>query len=250
MTPTPPFPVEPKPKKISGSYIKNRTSPQEAIKNRMSVGGLGSKPLPYCFWQPHNYRLYIDFDKTTLKLPSDNETALKTAPYRTVNSTEICFDSFQGCRIVIKQRQVEITNLINPRWYKIQLAPETAIEPQFQEIIQQKDKECLDTLRAFIAIYGGSSEFHILNARSEDKIMAEEKIDQLPEKMTFHADIVKKVYNEHNVEFSTPAGASTYLRTRAIEKIAPELAEQLRLIRVFIGMEEPKGGYFYTSIYI
>jgi hypothetical protein len=239
--------METKLKKIADSYIKNRTSPKEAIKNPMSVGTLGSKPLPYCFWQPHNYRLYIDFDKTTLKLPSDNETALLTTVYRLVNSTEICFDSFQGCRIVVKQHQVEITNLINPRWYKIQLAPETTIEPQFQEIIQQKDKECLDTLKAFIAIYGGSSEFHILNARSEDKIMAEEKIDELPDKMTFHSDRVKKVYNEKNVEFSTPAGACNYIRTRAIEKVAPELAEQLRSIRVLLGQEEPQGGYFYIS---
>lgn len=250
MTPTPPLPMETKPNKIWDSYIEKAASPKEAIKNPMSVGTPGLDESPYCFWRPHNYRLYIDFDKSTLKLPSDNETEGSSAVFRLINSKEVCFDNFQDCRIVIKRSQVEVTNLINPRWYKIQMVPETAIHPQFQEIIKQKDKECMDTLKAFIAKYGGSSTYQILNARSEDKIMGEEKISQLPDKMTFHSDIVKKVYNERNVEFSTPAAASTYLRNRAIESISPSILEELRLIRVFLGQEEPKGGYFYTSIYI
>lgn len=245
MTPTPPFPMELGTNPLWDSYIEKATSPKEADKNPMSVGTLGSDKRPYCFWQPHNYRLYIDFDRTTLKLPGDNKTEGSSAVYRLVNSKEICFDNFQGCRIVIKRSQVEITNLINPRWYRVQLAPEGTIGPQFQEIIAQKDKECLDALKAFIAIYGGSSKFQIMNARSEDKIMGEEKISEIPKNMVFHTDIVKKVYNEHNVEFSSPAAASNYLKNRAIESISPEIVQELKHIRACVA--EPIDGYFYVS---
>jgi hypothetical protein len=228
MTLTPLLPMEPEMKKRVDSYIEKLIVPKEQDQNRMSVGGLVHKDYSYCLWMPHNYRLYFDFSKENLKLPSDNETEGQTSVWRYVNKKEISFDSFMDCRVVIKQSQIEITNKINPRWYRLSMATERGIQAQFQEIISKKDKECREVLGAFIAKYGGSSAYQVLNARSEDKVMNEEMIDKIPLKMAFHTDIVKKVYNEHNVEFKGPGAAANYMSNRILEKVCPDISEALR----------------------
>jgi len=101
--------------------------------------------------------------------------------------------------------------------YKIGLENSDLIKPQIKEIIEKKNQECINVLKKFIQVYGGESKYTILNRRSEDKIMGEDSIDLLPIKQHWHTDIAKKVYNEATVEFSDPAFASNYLRTRALE---------------------------------
>ena len=204
---------------------------KEIPKNRMMVGRVGKSRQPFkkhCYYKPHNYRLYFDFNKESF----NPETVLKQPSFpvehKIINSTEHSYTS-DHYRITVKKKQVEIINK-NIRWFRIELGNVNLIKRQIKEIIKIKDDECIAQLKLFITIYGGVSKYMILNRRSEDKIKAEDVIDLLPVKQVFHNDVVKKVYNENNVEFSDPVFASNYLRNRAIEDIAPQIDDRLKSI--------------------
>jgi hypothetical protein len=193
--------------------------PKETDKNH---GSVGSHPKKHCLYNPHDYRLYFKYDKSTMVIPP---TMVKTM----VNSTETMVRDFQGFQIRVKKTQLELTNL-NKQWYRINITEESAIETQFEAIRQSKDQEGIVALKEWIKICGGKTDFDILRRRSEHKIMNEDAIDRLPKNMTFRNDAVKKVYMEQNVEFSSPILASNYLRNRAIESISPEIIGSLQAI--------------------
>ena len=231
------------------NYVKSIVTPifeealKETPKNPMSVGSGGSVSAPYCIYHPHNYRVYLDYDKSTFKPPKGGVPPSKThkptlggsvvLTHRLKNSTEHEFDNFHGCRITIKKTQVEIQNKIDvEKKYRIDMGEE--VEPQFREIIKQKDNECIDVLKKFIKEYGGTSKFEILNRHSENKIIAEDSIDRIKITNKWHTKISKKVYNENNVEFHDPAFASNYVDNRAIERISPFISQSLKENRELI----------------
>lgn len=217
--------TKPKKKETSEEHIRRIVTPifnkvlQEQSKNRMTVVTSGGK---YCLYQPHNFRRYIDFSKDTFSpLKPWSGVRLGTFPmenYKLINKTEHSYEKYHRCRVTVKKSQVEIINKIQvKRWYKIGLENVDLIKNQIGLIIAKKEKECIRVLKRFIKEFGGSSKFKILNFHSEDKIRGENYVDQIPLKMHFHTDVVKKVYNVPNVEFSDPAFVSNYLRTRALE---------------------------------
>lgn len=234
------FPMEnPKPSERDiNNYISRLVKPifekvaQEAVKNRMMVGGTVSKNEKYCLFQPHNYRLYIDFKKENF----EPETVLPTTvrpmfpmEHKIINKTSHTYNEFYGCRITVRKTQVEIINK-KKEWYKISLNI-SKIKPQIKQIIIDKDRECFIALRQFIRIFGGSSKFKVLNRHSENKIKGENMIDLIPIKQHWHTDVVKKVYNESNVEFNDPAFASNYLRSRALEDKAETMENDISEIK-------------------
>lgn len=204
--------------------------PYEVSKNHMMVGAVTKKKgkiIKKCFYQPHNFRRYYDFNK-------ENFNPTQTIPYhgldhgavlyRLINKTEHSYANFWGCRLVVRKTQIEIINKVNPKqWHVLKLANPKYIKEQILNIVSQKEKECITALKEFIKVYGGHSKFKLLNWHSEDKIEHEDMIDLIPIKQKFHNEVVKKVYNQKNVEFSDPVYSSNYLRNRAIEDIAPEI---------------------------
>lgn len=206
---------------------------KETNKNPMSVGVVGKKEKKYCFYNPHNYRLYSDFDKTNLnikelnKLPKPTTKRSVVPTYRLKNSREHEINNFMGCRITIKKTQVEIQNKVNiKKVYRIEIVADS--KNQFYDIIKEKNDECFKVLEKFIKIYGGKSNLSILKVWCENKLWKEDAIDLIPIKARWHTPISKKVYNEQNIEFPDPVFASNYVDTRAIESIAPNINNVLK----------------------
>lgn len=203
---------------------------EEAKKNPMMVG----QGRSVSYYIPHNYRRYFFFDKTGFCL----EPYLKgmvDCDHKMVNhGKEHSFRIF-GCRITIRKSMVEVINQIDSnKAYPIELYPIDKIMNQFVDIIVRKDQECISALKRFIGVFGGSSDLKIASSRSEDKVFYERAIDALPLKMKFHNEVVKKVYDEKNIEFSNPVFASNYFTNRGVENIAPEIANELKGIRLFL----------------
>jgi len=218
-------------KEVIKEYISRKVTPifneflKENAINPMTVGNKGIKLPKKCYYQPHNYRLYFPFSKTNFK---------PTEPYfkhgfKIVNKTELQKE-FLNCKIRVKKQQIEIINKINHNnWYPVEISEKA--EQQIISIIQKKDRESIDVLRKFIKKYGGNSDFNILNRHSEDKVQHEDFIDLLPLKMKFHNKLVKKVYNEANVEFSNPVLACNYITNRSLENITPSILKGLNDIK-------------------
>jgi hypothetical protein len=223
---TPSLPME---QQTPEEYISSIVNPifnevlQEASKNRMSVGGVG---ISYCIYHPHNYRLYLDFEKKNLK----SETDLKWVGGSVRNKTEWEFKNFLNCTITIKQTQIEIRNYVEAD-KKFLIDISTNEPDQFKHIIETKDSQCLTVLKEFIKAVGGSSRYHILNRWCENKIWQEKSINQIDKSFKWDNSISKKLYEEKNVEFKTPIAAATYISNRAVEEVAPRIKTDLEEIR-------------------
>lgn len=202
-------------------------APFRQPKNHVLVVGHDNPQPKHVYFNPHNYRLYLNFDRTTLNIP---EPGVNPWSLKTVNSTELLVTNYKGCNLRVKKSQIEITNLIDERWYIIDVSKEGIIQAQYEKIINEKDAQAIQVLKEFMLEFGGNSDCKILRHVSENKNMGEEMIDKLPKEMTFRNDAVKKVYMESNVEFSSPVLSSNYFRNRAIEAIAPEILDSLNAL--------------------
>jgi hypothetical protein len=234
MTPTPLFPMELSPDKREeafNSYMDKlilpilAKFPQEQPQNHVSVG-VRSGDDTYSLYNPHNYRLYFDFDRTTLRLLTDPLTVVHVT-YKLINTSEVCFPDYLGYRIVVKKTQIELTRK-EDRWHIINLHPSEGVRPQIIKILEELNNQAIITLKKFILEFGGYSRLQILNATSENKVKHEHIIDTLPERMTFRNEIAKKVYMEQNVEFSDPVHASNYMANSAMQEIAPDINNALK----------------------
>lgn len=215
---------------------------KETKNNRMSGGSGPSELVGIVYYQPHNYKLWFDYSKVSANLPPDEKTikSLYTRGrvpsgrvFKLINyGKEISFPDFMGCRIVVHKKTIEIVNKINHKmWHPIRITDPDLIEARIEEIVVMKDRECREVLKEFIAAFGGSSNFEVVNTHGEHKVAGEDKINLISSKLRFHGDVAKKVYGEKNVEFKTAAYASNYLTNRSLENLSPVLAEEMRLIR-------------------
>ena len=226
MTHTPLFPMEKKNeterdiiRRVAGQ-IFNKAA-KETPKMRIS----DCKKENSAYIQPHNFRRYFDFE-------APNKTALNSAVIsavcKKINSNHYFFKDFENCNVLIKKNQIEITNKINHKqWFPVMIGNFEVIGERVAGIIALKEKECIETLKKFIAKYGGKSEFKVLNWHEEIKVMNEDFIDKIPIKMKFRNEVVKKLYNEHNVEHSDAAYTAQYLTTRSLEDVTPPILTAL-----------------------
>lgn len=226
-------------------HVKRLTTPifqkvlHETRNNHMSGRGSGLVAKKVVLFRPHNYRLFFDFSPLGFVPPSRNgviepvggvgsgyKHIVSSIEYKAINSgKDHSFTNYYGCRIVVRKKTIEL----NPvKWtektHSIKLTTPEDINEQVEHICGELTKHCLDTLKCFVEDFGGSTSFTIINSQEELKISREEKIDLIPRRLKFHADLVKKVYDEQNVEFKDPLSAVHYLQNRAIENVAPEIA--------------------------
>lgn len=208
--------------------------PYEIPNNHTLVGQGGIVDMPIAYYQPHNYRLYFDFFRENFNPRTSLEKARLRGylndhwTHEVKNVSESVFKFENCCTIKVKRRTIEIiNNLEHKRWYPIELNDK--IYDQVLAINEKKDKECLDILKEFIELFGGTSKFNIVNRYvQEHKVEGEVAVNKIPRPMKFYTPIVKKAYNEPNVEFKTAIQAATYLEDRAIERIAPEIQGMVR----------------------
>lgn len=221
---------------------------KEVPANRMSVREVGAEKKDFCFFCPHNYRLYITFQKINFKYvqPTSKgsvrgrcrsvgsvQTKLNL-PYTIKNHTEMWFeDVIPDVTIVVKKTQVEIRNKINNKQNFSIPITENARD-HIKPIIEKKDAQCIAALRRFIELYGGKSDFKILKRFSENKTTGTNEIDAIDAKVRWHGEISKKVYNEKNVEFYDPSYASNHIENSAIQSKTPELREEIQANREMI----------------
>lgn len=216
---------------------------QETNKNHMVVGSVGSNNIKSVYVQPHNYRSYFKYSRDTalidtLKNPSGlyktegrlTEGGVGSVYYKKINhDKELSFPEFCGCRVVIKKHSIEVVNKINHKdWFPVRMIPDI-IEAQITDIVRQKDEQSIEVLKKFISIFGGVTDYKILNAISEVKVAGEDKINTFPDKMRFHNEVSKKVYGNPNVEFKSAALASKYIENRSKEDFLEDKFEELRI---------------------
>lgn len=233
MTLPPLFPVEHENNNKAYAYVKSITKPifdkvpQETSKNHMMVGEVGKPAEKFCFYNPHNYRVYIDYKRNS------NPPFEPTKPCprgwvspRRINGTEFIIKT-ELFNIRVKKNQLEIQTKINT-WNSLNIYGN--LESQLFEIIRKKDNVCLSIAKIFIEKFGGFSNFEILNRSSENKIEGEDFIDILDIKMRFHSKIAKKVYLEKNIEHPDPAFTLNHLKNSALNDFAPEIVEAFNCI--------------------
>ena len=207
---------------------------KETPKNRTSVGNTNKLSDNYSLYNPHNYRLYFDFEKANFHPLRPTKPTYKTDGGRLgiFNNKEwITKEQIAGCTIIIKKSCVQINNLIEPkRWHLIQMGDVEKRKQQVYDIHLKKIDQATSSLKLFIESYGGKSEFKLKRIWCEEKIMKDKPIDKLPSNMFFKTDNVKKDYNEPNIEyFGDPTGAANYFSNRGIEDVAPGIANELNL---------------------
>jgi len=198
--------------------------PQETPKNLLLVGKSLSLKDKYSLYNPHNYRLYIDFQKINFHLkPNPTQPKVRGLGLVVKNHKELWTTlPILGCRIRVKKTCVQVDNLIDhKKWYVIQLGEISKRKDQIRKIIINKDNQCIESLKAFIELFGGKSEFRILNRYCHNKCMREKHIDNLPLKMQFDTPIVKKLYMENSIEYVDPLSAGNFFSNLGIKDIAP-----------------------------
>lgn len=210
---------------------------KETSKNHVSVGGsvggregVGSEGYDYSFYNPHNARFYFLFDKSE----GFNPGGLVGVGFRIINGRELCLDDWRGFRFVVKKRMIEVTNKRDSkRVFKIEGNAGERHE-QVVGAVALLEREAVLGLRDFVSVFGGGSDFVVRKSWIPDnKILHEELVDSVGEKVTFRNDVVKKVYRDKplNVEFSDPVFASNYFRNVGLRYYAPEIVSGLDGVR-------------------
>lgn len=225
-------------------YIKRVVNPifskslQETIKNQTLVGLAPKKNPKYILYNPHNYRLYFKFSKekynATKPRYKPKKGGLVVTTPSVINSKEFLYKDFLNkSTIRVKSKSIEIINKLNPeKWFKIDITQNG--KAQLINIIKAKDRETKQILKEFIEMFGGSSDYKILNRHSDNKVKHEKIIDRIGIKATFQNEIVKKVYKENNIEFSDPSFVCNYITNQAIKEHSPEIAKEINKLATLI----------------
>lgn len=209
---------------------------QEKSKTHSMVVTTNKKNITPSLYNPHNYRLYFKFTKEKYN-PVQGMVGVWFGKF--VNYGKEFTATGEGVRITIRKTQAEVINkLSEEQWFSINRAK---AKEEVYAILNKIDDKCIQSLKKFSEQYGGSTDFIILkrehralfnnlNTKSDNKVMQEPFIDELPLDMTFETPIVKKVYKKPNVEFSEPSYAINYLENSALHEFSPEITEQLLLL--------------------
>lgn len=218
-------------RRVSGEIFEKFL--QETPKNQLLVGTPGFAKPKTCYVEPHEFRRYFDFSKENFLLKNQYQEA----GFKKINSTELFLENFESCSIKVKVSTIEINY---PRkWHVVDLSNLDLITPQLIDIIAKTEIACIEVLKNFIKTFGGFSELKVLNYHENLKVMGEDFIDKIPLKAKFRTEVVKKVYNEKNIEFLDSPYAAQYLTSRALEDITPPIISRLdKLIELTKGKTE------------
>ena len=229
-------------KKITGENPFLVNSPQEgSLNHTMVVKNNNKKNITY-LWQPHNHRLYFDFDKSnfnpikpsyhTLKKYESMVAVFNTAyTYTPLNhNSEHKYENFMGCQIRVKKDQVEVINKWhNKQWRKLTAENLNQINEMIDKEMEILTEQSIEALKSFIDLHKGKSRFEILKLKCEQGLHGDEYLDKIPRDMIIHDTYFKKEYAK-KVEMFKVAEVKNYISNRCIENIAPEIANEINNI--------------------
>lgn len=198
-------------------------------------------------WRPNNYRLKINTkkpDNSTLNSAIDS-TEWKSKSTFCIHTQKISIKDYNGITIQVDKNSITgiysqniITN--QKETYHITADSIEALNERIEQRKEEIKKQILDSLKVFSARFNielikGTEKW----TRYEDWIKGEEYIDSLPKDMIIEDTYFKKVY-ETGIEFKKPLGqdidpavfVKNYIKNRAIEDIAPEIAKAIMEIRL------------------
>lgn len=223
---------------------------QEMQSNHRMVGKTDhNKPILF-LWQPHNYRLYFDFNKDnfnpkkppnhTLRKYESMVAIFNTAyTYTPLNyDSEHKYDNFMFCQIRVKKNQVEVINKWhNKQWRKVSAGSIADIDLKIDKVMDSLKNRSIEALKAFIDLHGGRSGYTILNERCEHGIHGDDYLDKIPKELVINDTYFKKTYKK-KPEFKKTTAIKNYITNRAIESIAPEISTEIgKLADVFSGLD-------------
>lgn len=197
-------------KKIKAS-IRNPPNPMMVAKKSKNV-----------LIQPHNYRRYYALNK-------EGYNPTPTLPPQVSNhGKEHIYKNFYGCTIIIHKQMAEVINLWHSQQYHlIPSTNPTQINARIDTISKDMEEVCTKALKKLLAHTGGSSDFIPLTRRKEEiGIWGDEHIDAIPPEKIIQDTVFKKVYPD-KTEFLGIANVKQYIKNRAIENLAPEIAQEL-----------------------
>ncbi len=202
-------------------HIKKITDPIFRVPKEHTTNPMrGSKHKIIRLIQPHNFRRYFTFSKTTYN---------PTIPYSEKNyKSEHHYTNFYGCKIIIRKKSVEIINLWHQKqWRLLEVQSIKEVNDRINEMKQEMEDTTIKALRKFISVNGGESDFKpIIKRKSEIGIHGDDYIDKIPPEMVIHDTYFKKVYKE-KVEFLGEESVKSYIQNRAIEDLSPEIAQSI-----------------------
>lgn len=225
-------------------YIDRITTPifnkvlQEEPSNSMTTP---KKPFCY-FFRPNNYRRQIEVKekdnststriqgairKLPMELNINPHTKLisikKYEPNITIQYGKKTLTAIYSCPVISGNKQV----------YQIERESTNEINHRINQIKEDIEKRLDNALKKFSSKFDISIPFKkAIWSRHEDFIKGEEFIDNIPRETIIHDTVFKKVYGK-GIEFiggkgeEPTASYKTFIKTRAIEDIAPEIANAI-----------------------
>ncbi len=208
---------------------------KETQSNHTMVVHNNKKSITPSLYNPHNYRLYLNFTKEKYK-PKEGMVGVWLGKLKNYGKEFTVLG--EGVRITVKKTQVEVINkLSEQQWFVINRGK---AKVETSNLLSKIDQKCIKSLKKFIKTYGGRCDFVILKregrpylnlfTKCDNKVKNEPFIDTLPSEMTFETDEVKKVYHHKGeVEFKTPIGAAHHLDNSALREFSPEIVNELKI---------------------
>ena len=184
----------------------------------------------FCMFQPHNYRLWFKYDKVSIRnlggrvlfsCGHDQKSSIRNLGGRvlvscgTINYGKEILFIFKDFDLRIKKKTIEVTYK-NDKWYRVPIIIDC--KSYFIDIIYNLEKKIIDFLDYFVCLWGGFTDFKIINRHSEDKIKSEDFINTIPERSRWDSELTKKVYYDKNVEFKGTVFASNYIHNQSLKE--------------------------------
>ena len=211
--------------------------PSAQPSNPMRVGRVANSGSIGFLWQPHNYRLYFDFDRSSFVCPDPaNPTPFADLVGCRVelknHRSEVHFVNFYGCRLVVRRKQVEVINqFYGKRWRHVVASCVEDVAARVDDAVAELDGQCVYALQMLVKRCGGFSRFEVLKRRSsEHGVHGEDFLDSLPEDLVIRDTFFQKLYRK-KVEFKSPVAVKNFISNRAVESVSPQIAEELAAVR-------------------
>lgn len=212
-------------------HIEGLTTPifnkvlQEEKPNTM----IAAQPIVF-FWRPNNYRLQFNFNTKTFK----RNTTLNSGVTISNFGTKYVLKDFHEATIMLdipkRNKQAKITLIHKPKrrfYYEIKCSSIKAVDERINEKVHNIENKLIYALNGFILRFGGSVDVDTKKwTRFEDDIHGEDFIDKIPRDLIITDTYFKKVYQK-GIEFKNPAFVKSYISNRAVEEIAPEIADSI-----------------------
>lgn len=188
-----------------------------------------------------NYRRYFNFDKSNFKPPnhattmppkfSSGKLNFHAFNYKPLNyNSEHLFKNFNKCEVRVKKNVVEVINMqFDGLWIDIKCASEELIDVQLKQIKKDLDAHCERTLKLFVSVYGGSSDYVILPSKREPEIglPREDVWDKIPREMIVYFEPVgKKLYPE-KVEYYGDSYVANVLSNTGLNRYSKVVSDCL-----------------------